>query len=146
MGEAIFTVPVSWQSVADFYAYRRGNCREQNKCIRFLSLCKVVRRVRHNVPLSSSNDYVLHHCKAVSAQLPLLSLRFQSGGCDPRQRRAAGWLSSGWSQHHLPAASRVRLHHQQAGWKVETPSGGIFKGLSASFCHSPYNNIPLFVI
>lgn len=35
----------------------------------FVFMHKVVRQVRHNMPLSSNNDYVLHHCKAVSAQL-----------------------------------------------------------------------------
>lgn len=47
-------------------------------------------------------------------------LYFQPGSCDSRHCRVAGQLPSSWSQHHLPTASRVWFHYQQARWKVET--------------------------
>lgn len=60
-------------------------------------------------------------------------LYYQPGRCDSRQCRVAGQLSSSWSQHHLPTASRVRFHNQQAGWKVETT-----KTQNGGTCFNPF--------
>lgn len=43
----------------------------------------------------------------------------QSCCCDSRQRCIARWLFFGWRQHHLPSASRIWVHHQSTGWKVQ---------------------------
>lgn len=58
-------------------------------------------------------------------------LFWQPCGCDSRERRAAGRLASSWSQHHLPTASRVRLHHQQEWREVENAGAHIRKDCSA---------------
>lgn len=58
----------------------------------------------------------------------------QPCGCDPRQRGPAGRLSSGRSQHYLPAAPRVRLHCQQAGRQVSTATLGAPPCLHATSC------------
>lgn len=42
-----------------------GYCAEQNKRGCFFFTHKVVWLAFHNMPLSSNNDYVLHHCKLV---------------------------------------------------------------------------------
>lgn len=79
VGEAIFMVLVSWQSLADFSVLKKGIVLRRINAVAFFFMHKVVWLVRHNMPLSSNNDYVFHHCKPVispflHASVPLFSL------------------------------------------------------------------------
>lgn len=52
----------------------------------------------------------------------LLLFSLQTGLCHPGPGGGRGWDTFGWSERQLPAAPRVRIHHQPAGWKVSPAS------------------------
>lgn len=70
--EAIFMVFVSWQSLADISALKKGIVLSRINAVAFFFMHKVFWLVRHNVPLCSHNDSVFHHCESVI--FPLRSL------------------------------------------------------------------------
>lgn len=96
---------------AAFYSHTRSF----GKCVTICLSLQTVIMFSIIVNLSSLPLFVYLYLFSLS----LLSLFWQSGGCDSRQRCAPGRLSSSWSQHHVSAASRVRLHRQSAGWQVQ---------------------------
>lgn len=91
VGEAIFMIFVSWQSLADISALKKGIILSRINAVAFFFMHKVFWLVHHNVPLCSHNDSVFHHCESVifplrsllRSVLPVLFFS-QPGSCDSR--------------------------------------------------------------
>lgn len=137
-------VLVSWQSLADTSALKKGivlnnrNAVACSLCTRSLgqciTMCPSLQTMTMFSIIVSLSAFAYFLSGALFASCLLF---FQPGSCDSRECRVAGWLSSGWSQHLLPTASRIWLHYQQARWKVETSTIKIDKMMLALYQSCP---------